>query len=704
MTCRRCGGVGYKGQECKSRRRTTEEEDIQKSPEEAQPYKPQQTKPKIGARKCKQNPKPKRNIIQPPPPVRQAVPTTEERKDSREEPKHLYISMAIDFDVLEGIERMKRFSIISVTEKRGGMVLVSDIKDVLSCLIDEQWNWEVKELRDGRFITPFPTAELARQTEAEGPLKMLSFTLNFEPWTPDLWKKDRADGAIRWVIVKQLPMDCWSRDLVARLLKPTGDLVYMDGRSGEYGDDLRLLLRIRRPRRLPANIHCSIGTRQYEYVLEMERGQPALPWGDLQRTRKGDKVALVNDTGGPQVGESKQHQLDNRKDKGKAPMVEVDEAQTRRSERWPTGIILRERRPSLAWNPSPSPAQPSDRRTALETGKLNISQMVADDGTRATDETRSAAMGLIADSRSNHVDHDMWMEAAALEQRGADLGESNRADVDLYMQVAWRSKRRCKETLGSIETHEETGLMSLVQQSTNPTKCLALTSQGIEVGGPHTNIPEACEGGLHLREGQTLGRAQDLVTTSPKENGPLNNSVSDPLLLAQPREIQSPARIEAQPILTTEHHWAEEDQMAAIVEPMNSTVMANANVQANSPMKSSNYIKAHFNPNDTNIKTLTNGIMIDLSQTTLRKIGNSWNLLTEEAWEIINKGNTLNTTTSFKPPKQTTTSPNPRKDLIYPAPTNPQEEQPPMPRKRGRPKKVNQQETYMTLEEQRKNH
>ncbi|KAJ0986235.1 hypothetical protein J5N97_004591 [Dioscorea zingiberensis] len=226
-------------------------------------------------------------------------------KDSGEEPEQLYTSMAIDSDVLEGRERMKRFSIISVTEKRGGMVLTSDIKDVLSCLIDEQWSWEVKELRDGRFIAPFPTVALARQTEKKSPLKMLSFTLNFEPWTPDLWKKGRADGAIRWVIVKQLPMDCWSRDLVARLLKPSGDLVYVDGRSGEYGDDLRLLLRIRKPRRLPASIHCNLGTRQYNYTIEMERGQPSLPWGGRRCSGPGNKAAAAHDPGDPQDGEPK---------------------------------------------------------------------------------------------------------------------------------------------------------------------------------------------------------------------------------------------------------------------------------------------------------------------------------------------------------------------------------------------------------------
>ncbi|KAJ0985681.1 hypothetical protein J5N97_004037 [Dioscorea zingiberensis] len=48
---------------------------------------------------------------------------------------------------------------------------------------------------------------------------MLDFSLDFQQWSPDFWKKSRAEGAIRWVLVKELPMDCWSRDSAARLFE-----------------------------------------------------------------------------------------------------------------------------------------------------------------------------------------------------------------------------------------------------------------------------------------------------------------------------------------------------------------------------------------------------------------------------------------------------------------------------------------------------
>ncbi|KAJ0980060.1 hypothetical protein J5N97_015534 [Dioscorea zingiberensis] len=175
------------------------------------------------------------------------------------------------------MERMKTFSIITVKERKAGSVTIQDITDVLVCLVDDHWTWTVKPLRDGRYIVAFPTAELARQTEKAGPLSVLALDLSFEPWSPDLWQSRKAEGATRWVIIRNLPMDCWGRDEAASLLKTAGDLVAMDRHSQRFGNDLRLLLRVRWPRRLPASIHCSMGVRQFNYTVELDAGQPALP-------------------------------------------------------------------------------------------------------------------------------------------------------------------------------------------------------------------------------------------------------------------------------------------------------------------------------------------------------------------------------------------------------------------------------------------
>ncbi|KAJ0978028.1 hypothetical protein J5N97_013502 [Dioscorea zingiberensis] len=219
------------------------------------------------------------------------------------------------------------------------------IFDVLSCIVDEEWKWEVKPLRDGRFIVAFPTAELARKTENGGPLRVLAFDFKLEPWTPDLWQTGKADGATRWVIVKNLPMECWSRDAAARLLKPAGDLVAVDRRSRYFGNDLLILLRIRWPRKMPSCIHCSMGIRQFTYTVELDDGQLALPWDngpkDPSSATRGSEETSANKPRQPPEQDPVK-----KLDKGKAPMREEATSPVRAILRRPSGIIISERPPT----------------------------------------------------------------------------------------------------------------------------------------------------------------------------------------------------------------------------------------------------------------------------------------------------------------------------------------------------------------------
>ncbi|KAJ0987222.1 hypothetical protein J5N97_005578 [Dioscorea zingiberensis] len=249
--------------------------------------KPQQKMPTMTEPAKQRNKKPKPNTWK--------TPTwrTKLEDDGKE---HLFISVGLNKGILDGRERMKSFSLITVTERKAGSTTIQDITDVLGCLVDENWSWVVKPLRDGRYIAAFPSSELARKTEKAGRLSVLNFDLSFEPWSPDLWQTGKAEGATCWVIVKNLPMDCWGRDEAACLLKPAGDLVAMDRRSQRYGNDLRLLLRVRWPRKMPASIHCSLGVRQFNYTVELDAGQQPLPWADgLQRPN----LATNEDEGTP---------------------------------------------------------------------------------------------------------------------------------------------------------------------------------------------------------------------------------------------------------------------------------------------------------------------------------------------------------------------------------------------------------------------
>ncbi|KAJ0967656.1 hypothetical protein J5N97_024573 [Dioscorea zingiberensis] len=388
-------------------------------------------------------------------------PVTGAENTEKEEPEQLYISVPIDSDVIEGRRRMQCFSIITVKGIREQLVNAREIADVLSAIVDEQWTWKVKPLRDGRFIVAFPSTELARQAESKGSLHQFSFSLKLEPWTTDLGNIGKPEGPSRWVVVKQLPMDYWSQDMVARLLKSAGDLIYISSQSRDHGDDLLVLLRVRRPRRLPSNITCSMGHRKYNYQLELAKGRQA-------------------------------------------------------------------------------------------------------------GATESKAI---------------WLERDFNAQGDA----------------------RTKPSLGGAHTQSHYG--NAVDHLV-PAERTQLTPQA------------------------TIG------PTTITKRGPLPT----------PLELYSATRLPQE----ADQFQAAEAQLVHNPTPLSTNVMVNDDAyQSKSPMRPSNYIKAHFNPKDKNTRPLNDGLMIDLSEASLKKIGNTWNLITEEAWQLITAGR-LSTST---PPDPTGTGP-----------------------------------------------
>ncbi|KAJ0971635.1 hypothetical protein J5N97_019594 [Dioscorea zingiberensis] len=284
--------------------------------------------------------------------------------------EHHFISLAHDSGMEAGLERMRSYTIARVKEIRGGLVDHRHVEALLRTRVDEQWEWSARILQDDRYLIKCPSAEKARQIEKAGPMESPPFTLEFTPWTTDLYRPAKAEGALRWVLIRNLPMFCWGLDTAARMLKPVGDLVRIGGRGCgcEATEDLRVLLGIRKPRRLPSTIHCSLRTLQHEYVIEMEPGQLPLPW-DPRRPARQEHTS-------PPDGKTPQEQANNalhppanfpadKVDKGKAPLVDLQPTLTSSGGRRPRDIIIREQgEPRQEHQPPHRPActPPSDER------------------------------------------------------------------------------------------------------------------------------------------------------------------------------------------------------------------------------------------------------------------------------------------------------------------------------------------------------
>ncbi|KAJ0975947.1 hypothetical protein J5N97_017912 [Dioscorea zingiberensis] len=104
-------------------------------------------------------------------------------------------------------------------------------------------------------------------------------------------------------------------------------------------NDLKILLRVRRPRKLLSYIHCSLGTRQFSYLLEMDSGQPALPWAKVRQLVNA-ATAASPPTNDPPQGTTQT--TVTKVDKGKAKVTEEIQAPARTTGRRLHGIVIGE--------------------------------------------------------------------------------------------------------------------------------------------------------------------------------------------------------------------------------------------------------------------------------------------------------------------------------------------------------------------------
>ncbi|KAJ0981142.1 hypothetical protein J5N97_009397 [Dioscorea zingiberensis] len=155
-TCRICGEVGHKSPAFQKRRPRTEANTGPIKSRRAPAYKkPNKNRGTTMDSRNGQNHKHTSKGL--PPAVTEAH---QPLQDVKEEAKHHHISLALNIGMMEGKERMKRFLIISLPNISVGKVDGEKMEEMLKEIVDENWTWVLKPLRDGRFIMHYRSVSL----------------------------------------------------------------------------------------------------------------------------------------------------------------------------------------------------------------------------------------------------------------------------------------------------------------------------------------------------------------------------------------------------------------------------------------------------------------------------------------------------------------------------------------------------------------
>ncbi|KAJ0966800.1 hypothetical protein J5N97_023717 [Dioscorea zingiberensis] len=221
-----------------------------------------------------------------------------------------HVSLAVDESMLMEKEKLRRCIIATVTRAKEGMVGYKAVMAEVAADYESELNWGAEPVDNARVLIWCPSEEIARGLVKRGMMEYTKFIARFELWTSDIDSTGKSDDEIRWIYGRGLPMYCRKRDTLIRILKPVGELVHLGSRDGLYTSHFRAMVRLRRGRRLPAIIDCSIFRAKYSVRIELEKGQPPLPW----------EPATTKD----EVNVSRRED-DERRRKGKDPVKPLDE-------------------------------------------------------------------------------------------------------------------------------------------------------------------------------------------------------------------------------------------------------------------------------------------------------------------------------------------------------------------------------------------
>ncbi|KAJ0962566.1 hypothetical protein J5N97_027688 [Dioscorea zingiberensis] len=196
--------------------------------------------------------------------------------DDREE--NHYVSLSTDSILMEERELLRRSSVASVVKTLRGLGESRKVVEATASLFEPELKWSSECYEDDRILIHCPTEKIARELEKRGEITFSDFIVRYQPWSMDIDPSEKADGETRWIAGKGLPTFGRNIDTIARILKPVGDLVHLVLHGPNIVGHFRALVRLRRGRKFPAIIHATLLQRKYKVRLDLESGQPPLPW------------------------------------------------------------------------------------------------------------------------------------------------------------------------------------------------------------------------------------------------------------------------------------------------------------------------------------------------------------------------------------------------------------------------------------------
>lgn len=87
-------------------------------------------------------------------------------------------------------------------------------------------------------------------------------------WTSEFGSHSIDAGNYNWIRLHNLPLHCWNWDSIVEVLRPLGDLIYVQRREDISLENLRALVRLKAPTAFPLDVIVDVGVRSFMVRLQ----------------------------------------------------------------------------------------------------------------------------------------------------------------------------------------------------------------------------------------------------------------------------------------------------------------------------------------------------------------------------------------------------------------------------------------------------
>ncbi|KAH7689328.1 Zinc finger CCHC-type protein [Dioscorea alata] len=177
----------------------------------------------------------------------------------------------------EAEEIRDNLEMVAILSLRSGQISENVLAEAIPNILNIPLKGPITPVNDDNYIIPLGSKDEVKMACSLGVFELSSkqglCSMSISPWSADFGTLGRASGIAQWVLIWNIPLHGWCRNVISEILRPLGDLVALSKTSRPNKSFISALVRRKPEVVLPFEIDLSYGMRCYNVIITGDKGE-----------------------------------------------------------------------------------------------------------------------------------------------------------------------------------------------------------------------------------------------------------------------------------------------------------------------------------------------------------------------------------------------------------------------------------------------